>query len=54
MRIALAKLLLAKSYWKAGRATDAQRLLAEVRQTPWRTPELVAFERVVGRGGSTR
>jgi tetratricopeptide (TPR) repeat protein len=49
-----AKLLLAKSYWKAGRATDAQRLLAEVRQTPWRTPELVAFERVVGRGGGTR
>jgi tetratricopeptide (TPR) repeat protein len=46
-----AKLLLAKSYWKAGRTTDTQRILAEVRQTPWRTPELMAFEREVGRGG---
>ncbi|MEA2238287.1 MAG: hypothetical protein QOC81_3011 [Thermoanaerobaculia bacterium] len=46
-----AKLLLAKSYWKAGRATDTKRLLAEVHQTPWRTPELAAFEREVGRGG---
>jgi tetratricopeptide (TPR) repeat protein len=46
-----AKLLLAKSYWKAGRATDTKRLLAEVHQTPWRTPELVAFEREVGKRG---
>jgi tetratricopeptide (TPR) repeat protein len=42
-----AKLLLAKSYWKAGRAADARRLLGEVRQTPWRTPELEAFARLV-------
>ena len=45
-----AKLLLAKCYWKAGRPTEARHLLAEVRQTPWRTPELAAFEREVGRG----
>jgi len=42
-----AKLLLARSYWKAGRAAEARKVLAEVRQTPWRTPELAAFERVV-------
>ncbi|HEV7922070.1 MAG TPA: tetratricopeptide repeat protein [Thermoanaerobaculia bacterium] len=40
-----AKLLLAKAYWNASRAEDARRVLAEVRRTPYRTPELEAFER---------
>lgn len=45
-----AKLLLAKSYWKARRTTEVKRLLAEIRQTPWRTPELTSFEREVRSG----
>src|ERR1051325_598686 len=40
-----AKLLLAKAYWNASRADDARRVIAEVRRTPYRTPELEAFER---------
>jgi tetratricopeptide (TPR) repeat protein len=40
-----AKLLLAKAYWNASRPEDARRVIDEVRHTPYRTPELEAFER---------
>lgn len=38
-----AKLLLAKSCWKADQPEEARRLVAEVMRTPWRTPEIIAF-----------
>jgi len=41
------RLLLAKAYWRAGRVEDARRELRGVRATPFRTPELAAFERAV-------
>lgn len=44
-----ARLLLAKAYWKANRPADAKREVAEVMRTPFRTPELAAFAREVGR-----
>ena len=45
-----AKLLLAKAYWKAKQPEEARRLVREVMQTPWRTPELTAFTREMKRG----
>ena len=45
-----ARLLLAKAYWKAKQPAEARKLLQEVLRTPWRTPELTAFTREVGRG----
>ena len=47
-----AKLLLAKAYWKADRPAETERLLQEVKRTPWRTLELAEFEREVDETGS--
>jgi tetratricopeptide (TPR) repeat protein len=44
------KLLLARAYWKLNRPGAARALAAEIRATPWRTPEITRFVREIQRG----
>ena len=44
-----ARLLLAKAYSRAGMIAEAREELRAIRRTPWRTPELEAFERELRR-----
>jgi tetratricopeptide (TPR) repeat protein len=43
------KLLLALAYWKLRQPGNARALVAEIRATPWRTPEITRFVREVSR-----